>query len=76
MVREAKNSRAEAEKFSRHFFRKHAPQSDRFWFVFRQQQAVHIRLRGRWFGINTSEMDTARRIPIHLDDPDKAADRD
>ncbi|WP_369073468.1 DUF1661 domain-containing protein [Porphyromonas gingivalis] len=31
-----KNSRSKTKKFSRHIFRKHAPQSDRFWFVFRQ----------------------------------------
>ncbi|ATR92287.1 DUF1661 domain-containing protein [Porphyromonas gingivalis] len=36
LVREAKNSRSKTKKFSRHIFRKHAPQSDRFWFVFRQ----------------------------------------
>ncbi|WP_143739623.1 DUF1661 domain-containing protein [Porphyromonas gingivalis] len=36
MVREAKNFRSKTKKFSRHIFRKHAPQSDRFWFVFRQ----------------------------------------
>ncbi|WP_080733537.1 DUF1661 domain-containing protein [Porphyromonas gulae] len=34
MVRELKNSRATTKKFSRHFLRKRAPQSEHFWFVF------------------------------------------
>ncbi|MCE8181921.1 DUF1661 domain-containing protein [Porphyromonas gingivalis] len=40
MARERKNSHATAKKFSRRFSEKHAPQSERFWFVFPKPQVV------------------------------------
>ncbi|WP_152567035.1 DUF1661 domain-containing protein [Porphyromonas gulae] len=59
MVREVKNLRATAKKISRHFFRKNAPQSERFWFVF-------LFLRSLSFPFLTSLLsgDQARETPI------------
>nr|WP_234220551.1 DUF1661 domain-containing protein [Porphyromonas gingivalis] len=40
LARERKNSHATTKKFSRRFSGKHAPQSERFWFVFPKPQVV------------------------------------
>ncbi|WP_394358319.1 DUF1661 domain-containing protein [Porphyromonas gulae] len=34
MARHLKNFQTKTKKFSRHFFRKHEPQSEDFWFLF------------------------------------------
>ncbi|MDH7903329.1 DUF1661 domain-containing protein [Porphyromonas gingivalis] len=46
MVREVKNSRATRKKFSRHFSRKHAPQSEQLWFEKIRSEYIHPRARG------------------------------
>ncbi|MGP1557334.1 MAG: DUF1661 domain-containing protein [Porphyromonas gingivalis] len=46
MVREGKNSRATRKKFSRHFSRKHAPQSEQLWFEKIRSEYIHPRARG------------------------------
>ncbi|WP_304295773.1 DUF1661 domain-containing protein [Porphyromonas gulae] len=50
MVRELKNSRATTKKFSRHFLRKRAPQSEHFWFVFPCQQVTDMGAIGSMSG--------------------------
>ncbi|WP_371263153.1 DUF1661 domain-containing protein [Porphyromonas gingivalis] len=40
LARERKNSHATAKKFSRRFSGKHAPQLERFWFVFPRLSVV------------------------------------
>ncbi|HBW78103.1 DUF1661 domain-containing protein [Porphyromonas gingivalis] len=42
MVREAKILRATTKKISRHFLRKHVPQSERFRFVFSRSQVIEV----------------------------------
>ncbi|WP_158487788.1 DUF1661 domain-containing protein [Porphyromonas gingivalis] len=73
---EAKNFRSKTEKFSRHIFRKHAPQSDRFWFVFRQPAGCRHSSVGAMVWHQCLQNGCSFRIRIHLNDPDKAADRD
>ncbi|WP_394358697.1 DUF1661 domain-containing protein [Porphyromonas gulae] len=34
LARHLKNFQTKTKKFSRHFFRKHEPQSEDFWFLF------------------------------------------
>ncbi|WP_371262678.1 DUF1661 domain-containing protein [Porphyromonas gingivalis] len=45
MVREAKILRATTKKISRHFLRKHVPQSERFRFVFSRLQVIEVSIR-------------------------------
>ncbi|WP_256822404.1 DUF1661 domain-containing protein [Porphyromonas gingivalis] len=51
LARERKNSHATAKKFSRRFSGKHAPQSERFWFVFPRLSVVDFR---QWCSSNSS----------------------
>ncbi|WP_155275276.1 DUF1661 domain-containing protein [Porphyromonas gulae] len=48
MAREVKKIRATAKKLRFHFFRKHAPQSERFGFVFLYRQVMDMYLQGRY----------------------------
>ncbi|WP_394365409.1 DUF1661 domain-containing protein [Porphyromonas gingivalis] len=45
MARQLKNLHAKTKKISRHFFRKHEPQSEDFWFVF--PRCPHCRPLGK-----------------------------
>ncbi|WP_152569987.1 DUF1661 domain-containing protein [Porphyromonas gulae] len=51
MARQLKNLQTKTKKFSRHFFRKHEPQSEDFWFLFprcpRQTSTRQSHVKGR-----------------------------